>query len=174
MSATAYHNGYSSLRDATAAYKLVFAAPVAPQTNFIAGGYAGFGNNPPAHSSPITRAPVVGRRNRVKGMRFLYSHGNQTKRIFHMRATGAVESSTFQPQTNITAFAAYNDALYQAGYPGINLGISEKVPTIPPEALGTAPWQMTPPPRWSRNIFTTRSYATPNKPIPAKGVIPTK
>jgi len=173
MAATAYLTGYSSLRQSVEAYRLVYAAPVFPQTNYIAGGYAGFANNPPARSAPNTMAPVVNRRNRLKGMRFLYSHGLQVHRQFRMRATGQVESSRFQPQVNVTAFAPFNDALYQAGYPGTNLGISEKVPTIPPEALGTAPWQMAPAPQWTRNIFTTRNYGTPNKAIAAKGVIPT-
>lgn len=174
MPGTQYLTGYSSLRQSVEAYKLAYAAPVFPQTHYIAGGFAGFANNPPAHTAPKTMAAIVNRRNRVKGMRFLYSHGNQIHRIFHMRATGQVESSVFQPRVNVTAIAPFNDALYQAGYPGTNLGISEKVPTIPPEALGTAPWQMTAPPRYTRNVFTTRNYGTPNKPIAAKGIIPTK
>lgn len=174
MPGTAYNTGYSSLRESVEAYHLAYAAPVFPQTNYIAGGYAGFDTNPPAHSAPSTRAPVVNRRNRLKGMRFLYSRGAQVNRQFQMRATGQVQSSRFQPQIASTWFACFNDALYQAGYPGTNLGISEKVPTIPPEALGTGPWQMAPSPRWTRNIFTTRNYGTPNKAIPAKGVIPTK
>ncbi len=174
MPGTQYVTGYSSLRQSVDAYHLAYAAPVFPQTNYIAGGYSGFATNPPAHSAPRTMAAIVNRRNRIKGMRFLYSHGLQTKRIFHMRATGQVESSQFQRQTNVTVIGPFNDALYQAGYPGTNLGISEKVPTIPPAALGTAPWQMAPQPRWTRNIFTTRNYGTPNKGIQAKGIIPTK
>jgi hypothetical protein len=173
MAATQYHTGYSSLRESVKTYRLAYAAPVFPQTNYIAGGFSGFATNPPAHSAPRTMAAIVNRRNRIKGMRFLYSHGLQTKRIFPMRATGQVESSRFQRQTNITAFGAFNDALYQGGYPGTNLGISEKVPTIPPAALGTAPWQMTPPPRYARNVFTSRNYGTPNKGIAAKGIVPT-
>jgi hypothetical protein len=106
-------------------------------------------------------------------MRFLYSRGSQVITQFQMRATGQVQSSRFQPKIASTWFACFNDALYQAGYPGINLGIAEKVPTIPPAALGSAPWQMQAPPRFTRNIYTRRNYGTPNNPIAAKGIIPT-
>ncbi|MGH7870308.1 MAG: hypothetical protein ACREP9_22360 [Candidatus Dormibacteraceae bacterium] len=174
MSATQYRQGYSSLRSSVGAYQLAYAAPVFPQTNYIDGGFAGHRDVRPATSAPSTMAPVVSRKNRIKGMRFLYSHGKQVHAQFRMRATGAVESSRFQPQSAHTWFAPFNDALYQAGYPGTNLGISEKVPTIPPAALGTAPWQMQPQPRFTRNIYTSRNYGTPNKGIAAKGIIPTK
>lgn len=173
MTGTQYRTGYSSLRQSVEAYRLAYAAPVFPQTNYITGGYAGFDTNPPAHSSPLTQAPVVDRHNRIRGMRFLYSRGSQVHTQFQMRATGQVQSSRFQPKIASTWFACFNDALYQAGYPGTNLGISEKVPTIPPQALGTAPWQMAAAPQWRRNIFTNRNYGTPNKPIAAKGIIPT-
>lgn len=173
MTATQYRTGYSSLRGSVQAYHLAYAAPTFPQTNYINGGYAGYSDNRPAASSPSTRAPIVNRANRIKGMRFLYSRGSQVLTQFQMRATGQVQSSRFQPKIASTWFACFNDALYQAGYPGTNLGISEKVPTIPPAALGTAPWQMQAPPRWTRNIYTNRNYGTPNKGIAAKGIIPT-
>jgi hypothetical protein len=119
-----------------------------------------------AATSPRDGAGVVNRQNRLNGMRFLYNRGAQTTPWFRMKATGQVERSKFQPTLCSTWFAAFNDYLYRVGYPR-NLGLSEKVATIPPEALGITPSQMAPRPRFTRSIFTNRSYGTAPA-IPAK------
>lgn len=104
------------------------------------------------------------------GDRSRFTIGGVMNRVFHMRATGQVESTMAQPITNMPRIAQFNDYLYRAakGYPR-NLGLSEKVPTLPVEALGQNPWgQMSPRTQFTRNIFTTRNYSnvkqTPAKP----------
>jgi hypothetical protein len=96
------------------------------------------------------------------GERTRYTLGGIINRVFHMRATGQVESSMVQPITNMPAVVQMNDFLYRAakGYPR-NLGLSEKVPTLPPQALGNNPWgQMNARTQITRNVFTNRNYNT--------------
>ena len=143
------------------------APPVFPQTNYIAGSPSIARHVTETAATARTMAPIVSSKFRAKGIRFLYSVGGQVHSWFQMMATGQVESSRFQRRSAYTWSGTFNDALYQAGYPGINLGWSEKVPSIPPAALGTAPWQMLPTPRITRNVFTTRSYRTAPS-VPAK------
>jgi hypothetical protein len=108
--------------------------------------------------TPVSGAPVVNRKNRIQGMRYLFSRGAKYIRQFRMIATGQVESTRFQPATAWTWDGSFNDALFQFGYPGYNLGLSEKVPTIPAAALGVSNFQMLPKPQYTRTIFTQRSY----------------
>lgn len=143
-----------------------FAPALYPQSHYIQGSPAWMSHVDQASTSPRDGAGVVTRRNRLNGLRFLYNRGSQTTPWFRMRATGQVEKSAFQPTLASTWFAAFYDGLYQAGYPR-NLGLSEKVASIPPEALGTSPSQMAPRPRFTRSIFTNRSYGTAPA-IPAK------
>jgi hypothetical protein len=143
-----------------------FAPALYPQSHYIQGSPAWMSHVDVASTSPRDGAGVVIRRPRLNGFRFLYNRGSQTTPWFRMRATGQVEKSAFQPTTASTWFAAFYDGLYQAGYPR-NLGLSEKVASIPPEALGTSPSQMAPRPRYTRSIFTNRSYGTAPA-IPAK------
>jgi hypothetical protein len=86
-----------------------------------------------------------------------------------MMATGRVQSTQFQPATAWTWSGAFDDAHWQMGHPGTNLGLSFKVSTIPRDALGVAPWQMQARPQWKRSIITTRNYGgatgVPAKPI---------
>ena len=80
--------------------------------------------------------PVVNRRPRTKGMRYLYARFAQRQPWERIGQAGGVP-----PRPNISAFnvnemgpirdAGFNDALFQAGYPGFNLGLSFKVPTLP-------------------------------------------
>lgn len=103
------------------------------------------------------------------GDRSRFTIGGVVKRLFHMKATGQVESSMAQQITNMPAIVQQNDFLYRAakGYPR-NLGLSEKVPTLPVEALGQNPWgQMGPRTQITRNVFTNRNYSTV-KQVPAK------
>lgn len=123
--------------------------------------YSGFTDNPPATSSPIDRAPVVKRNNLRWGDITRYTHGNVAQRPFPMTATGQVPSSNFQVMENMPSVAQFNMFLYRAGkgYPR-NMGYSEKVPTLPAAALGILPNQMAPAPRFTRTVFTKRSYAS--------------
>jgi hypothetical protein len=151
---------FSSLGKSIESYQPYYAPPTFPQTNYVRGGGPLQSVNPPMYSmgnGPGTA--VVNRRNRMNGMDFLYSRGAQLKKWFKMVATGQVESSAFQPILDSTFYADFNGALYAAGYPR-NLGWSEKVPTIPPEALGITPSQMAPRPQFTRNIYTRRSFTT--------------
>lgn len=148
----------SSLGKSIAAGMPYNAPPVEPQTSFIQGSPVWAQHLDPA-AQQKTGSAVVVRGNRLNGMRFRYARGGQTTPWFRMKATGQVERSKFQPTLASTFFTAHNDALYRAGYPR-NLGLSEKVATIPPEALGTERSQMTPRPRYTRSVFTNRNFAT--------------
>lgn len=89
---------------------------------------------PPEYMPDIRRAPVVSRVQRKVGMRYLYARGAHRQPIERL-------GNSVRPQPNISAFqpddmgpihnAGFNDALFQAGYPGFNLGLSFKVPTLP-------------------------------------------
>jgi hypothetical protein len=115
---------------------------------------------PVVGNAPVSGSMVVNRRERQLGLRFLYAVGAKRIRQFIMQATGQVQSTQFQPLTSWTWSAAFDDAHWQMGWPGTNLGWSLKVPTIPQAALGTAPWQMQPRPQWRRSIITNRSYGS--------------
>ena len=93
-------------------------------------------------SEPTTwKAPVVMRGQRTVGMRYLWAHGAVRQPISPL-GTGpdlgqAVWSSDFQPdQIGPIHDAGFNDALFQAGYPGFNLGLSFKVPTLQENPTG--------------------------------------
>lgn len=102
----------------------------------------------------------------MNGIRWLYSRGGQIKPWFRAKATGAVESSKFQPVSSYTWQGEFNDSIYQAGYPR-NLGYTFKVDTIPPWALGASPWQMRPAPQIRRPIFSRRAYTSGIRAVPA-------
>lgn len=162
---------YSSLGRSIAANLPYNAPPTFPQTNYIQGNHQlvavnRFPNTYLGMAGVNGFAGIVNSKNRTYGMSWLYSRGAQVKKWFRMISTGTVESTEFQPITSFTEFNMFNGNLYRCGYPR-NLGWSEKVPTIPPAALGTAPWQMAPAPQWKRNIYTKRSFSTAPS-IPAK------
>lgn len=157
---------FSSLGRSVEAYQPYAAPPTFPQTNYIQGSSPLATMNPPIISAGHHGDMVVSSKFRTVGMGFLYSRGAQLKNWFKMVSTGQVESTKFQPVTSITEFNMWNGALYAVGYPR-NLGWSEKVPTIPPEALGNGPYTMQARPRQTRNIYTRRSFATAPS-IPAK------
>ncbi len=165
-------HGFSSMGASIAAYQPYYAPPVAPQTNFIQTRSSQHMSVPAAQSGVTTGNMAVSHKNRIRGMRFLFSRGSKKIKQFRMRSTGQVEVSTFQPVTAWTWCGSFNDALFQAGYPR-NLGLSEKVATIPPQALGTSTSQMLPRPQITRSIFTNRSFSTV-KGLPAKGILPTQ
>jgi len=84
---------------------------------------------------------VVERRQRRWGMRYLYAHGSQRQPISNL-GTGpdigiATWNSAFQPDLiGPIHDAGFNDALFQAGYPGFNLGLSFKVQKLPTQVTG--------------------------------------
>lgn len=145
----------SSLTNSIIAYQPYYAPPTTPQTNVERGGASVFADmrrysHWDQHSTPVNRAP------RELGMRWFYGRMLQGFRTFRMVATGRVASSLFQPTTRTTyAENGFNDAIYQAGFPR-NLGLSFKVATIPPIALGTSPSQMLPAPRITRSVYVNR------------------
>jgi hypothetical protein len=151
---------FSSLGRSIEAYQPYYAPPTFPQTNYIQTGSALNSVNPPVYTpGGYANGAVVRSVFRNVGMRILYKYGAATKSWFKSIATGQVESTKFQPWLASMQNAFANDSLYQAGFPR-NLGWSEKVPTIPPEALGISPNQMAARPRPTRNIYTRRSFAT--------------
>lgn len=95
---------------------------------------------PTDHTSFVPGQPnaVVRRWPRMNGMRYLYASGLSRIPIQHTGGNGI-------PYPWISSFnrfshgpihdAGFNDALYQAGYPGFNLGLSFKVPTTPDESV---------------------------------------
>jgi len=88
---------------------------------------------PPDWMPDIKTAPIVNRRPRRIGMRYLYARGARRQPIQRLGADGSPLpwTSSFQPNDmGPIRDAGFNDALFQAGYPGFNLGLSFKVPGI--------------------------------------------
>lgn len=164
---TGMSNATSSRARSVEAYYPFYPPPMYPE-GVERNSYAGFSTNVPASSSPIDRAPVVKRNNLRWGERTRYTHGNVVNKMFRMIKTGGVESSAFQPAVNMPQLVTgFNDFLYRAGGYPRNLGLSEKVPTLPKAALGQSVPQMTPTPRFTATIFTRRAYSSAPS-IPAK------
>ena|ERR1700744_5939067 len=161
-------NGWSSLAYSIHAYQPFYAPPVDPQTHFIKGGAAQYQATIPnqrinQHDRLVNRYP------RMLGVRWLYSRGGQIKPWFRTIATGAVESTKFQPILSWSWSGEFNDAIYEAGYPR-NLGYTFKVPSIPTQAMAAPRERMLAAPRFTRSIFARRAYTSGVKPIPAVGV----
>lgn len=156
----------SSLGRSVASYQPMYAPPTEPQTNYIHGSSPFANTLPPASQGITAGASVVSSKPRRGGNVFLYSRGGRLIQWFKEIMTGGVESTKFQPVTASTFYADFNPSLYKAGYPR-NLGWTEKVPTLPPAMLGTSPSQMAPAPRWTRSIYTSRSFTTAPS-LPAK------
>lgn len=163
---TGYSTMVSSRARSVEALYPFYPAPVYPE-GLERNSYSGFTTNPPVSSSPVDRAPVVRRNNLRTGERIRYTHGNVVKRVFRMMATGAVESSQFQPATNMPSVSVFNDFLYRAGGYPRNLGLSEKVPTLPKQALGQEVPVMQPAPQFRATIFTRRAFSSAPS-LPAK------
>jgi hypothetical protein len=87
------------------------------------------------------KAPIVFRGDRMVGIRHLYARGAVRQPISQL-GTGpdlgiAVWSSDFQPDDmGPIRNAGFNDALFQAGYPGFNLALSFKVQKLPTNQTG--------------------------------------
>jgi hypothetical protein len=88
---------------------------------------------PPDWMGERTTMPIVRRWPRMKGMRYLYARGQRRMPIERVGADGIPLPwvSSFQPNNQgPIRNAGFNDALFQAGYPGFNLGLSFKVQGI--------------------------------------------
>lgn len=107
-------------------------------------------------------APVVRRAPRMNGMRYLYAHGTVRQPLQPLgegpNLGVAVWSSEFQPDlTGPIHNGGFNDGLYQAGYPGWNLGLSFKVSPLPTNATGgPTSARMKPPPRHGNKVMPLR------------------
>lgn len=167
-----FNAAVSSRARSVQSYYPYYPPPVYPEESDVRGGFSGFGNLPLSYTDSRTEKGLVhGKWNRW-GDRTRYTIGGVIQRVFRMRATGQVESSMSQPILNMPLSAQGNDYLYRAakGYPR-NLGLSEKVPTLPNEALnGTNAGTMQPRPQITRNIFVRRNYtAAPSVPAQPQG-----
>lgn len=112
----------------------------------------------PIHSQLVTPAGfhpwgplvpgIVNRAERKKGMRYLNAGGHITMPVQRVGADGppfpftsAFNKRLHGPIHN----AGFNDALYQAGYPGWNLALSFKVPTLPQTTVNSGGTRSVPP-----------------------------
>lgn len=98
------------------------ASPLASHQCFARAGYA-----------DVRTTPVVSRKERLVGFRHLYSRGMTRMPVRRLGADGQPYpwDSGYQPNNmGPIRDATFNDALYQAGYGGFNLGLSFKVPTL--------------------------------------------
>lgn len=88
------------------------------------------------------RVSKVDHRQRTVGMRYLYARGMERVPIQPLGAGAAVAGpgvwdSAFQPNLMGPIHdAGFNDRLYQAGFPGFNLGLSFKTQQNPSTGLG--------------------------------------
>ena len=111
----------------------------------------------PAYYKPVSASPVaahmaipaepvgkdgavVKRAQRKAGMRYLWARGADRQPISFL-GTGpdigiATWNSSYQPDLVHLWDAGFNDALYESGYPGFNLGLSFKVPVSEKQPTG--------------------------------------
>jgi hypothetical protein len=88
---------------------------------------------PPDWNGNVKREPIVQRAERTIGMKYLYVRGATTTPIQPLGADGTPRPWTSSFQRMIYGLihnGGFNNALFQAGYPGFNLGLSFKVPTL--------------------------------------------
>ena len=99
--------------------------------------------NPPPRAAISNRtAPVVWRLQNMSGTRYLYVRGAVRMPLSQVGVPGpaignAVDSSIAQPMyQGFIHDAGFYDALYRAGYPGYNLGLTFKVEKLPVNKTG--------------------------------------
>lgn len=165
---TPIESATSTQSRAVQSYYPFYPPPVIDQSAVVHGsGFSGFTSVPLSYNNVMSNAGIVNRKNLRMGEQNYYRWGGVLMRVFRMVMTGGVESSRAQQYVNMPQQWQLNGHLYRAakGYP-MNLGLSEKVPTLPKEALGDTA-KMRPRPQITRNIFTNRSYSSAPS-IPAK------
>lgn len=94
---------------------------------------------------PGRDAAVVRRWPRMVGMRYLYARGMTPMPIQALGADGIPRPWVSRAQPNNEGpirNGGFNDALFQAGYPGFNLGLSFKVPTVSRTGVNQPGWNM--------------------------------
>jgi len=90
----------------------------------------------------IRRGPIVDRHERMVGIRHQYVRGaipqpiNQGVTVTARRGVNVNNSAFNVNEMGPIRNGGYNDALFQAGYPGFNLGLSFKVQTLPKQTTG--------------------------------------
>lgn len=154
-------SGWSALRNSIMAYSPNYAVPTESllEPRNMVGTSVLATINPPISSRCDYKSGIVSRANRRKGMREMYSRGTQHNSTMQMLATGAVQSTRFQPYLGWTWNGSFNDELYAAGYPR-NLGLSFKAPSIPDGIATSAQWgRMRAAPQFTRTVFTQRRFA---------------
>jgi hypothetical protein len=120
----------------------------------------------PIPSEPVSNRdqPIVRRGQNTAGMRYLYSDARNIQPLSRL-GTGtkigiAVAQSFFQPYLGVLRDYGFYDKLYQAGYPGFNLGISFKVPKSPQTATNGPGFNIkgnAPPMNFSLNVLRRNS-----------------
>jgi hypothetical protein len=88
---------------------------------------------PPDWNGNVKRQPIVQRAQRTIGMKYLYVRGANPMPIHPLGADGTPMPWTSSFQRMIYGLihnGGFNAAIFQAGYPGFNLGLSFKVPNI--------------------------------------------
>jgi hypothetical protein len=88
----------------------------------------------------LRRAPIVTRAPRMNGYRTLYSRGMSSQPIKRLGADGQPfpwNSAANRHDQGPIRNGLFNDALFQAGYPGFNLGLSFKVQSLPTQSAQT-------------------------------------
>jgi hypothetical protein len=93
------------------------------------------------------KGPVVSRVERTNGMRTLYQRGMTRMPIMRLGADGQPvpwTSAANPVDQGPIRNSHFNDAWFQAGYPGFNLGLSFKVPTLNTTNAGSGMISSTP------------------------------
>jgi hypothetical protein len=92
---------------------------------------------PPDWNGNVKRQPIVQRAERTIGMKYLYVRGAYPMPVHPLGADGMPIPWTSSFQRNVYGLihnGGFNAAIFQAGYPGFNLGLSFKVPNINDQA----------------------------------------
>lgn len=120
----------------------------------------------PIPSEPVTNRnqPIVRRGQDTAGMRYLYSDKRNIQPLSRL-GTGtkigiAVAQSFAQPYLGVLKDWGFYDKLFQAGYPGFNLGISFKVQRSPQTATNGPGFNIkgnAPPMNFSLNVLRRNS-----------------
>lgn len=90
-------------------------------------------NVPVSWNGNVRYQPIVQRAERTVGMKYLYSRQAFRQPIHPLGADGTPIPYDSRYQPNVMGGirnGGFNYALFQAGYPGFNLGLSFKVPSI--------------------------------------------
>lgn len=117
-----------------------------------------------------TRAAVVMRVPRRRGLRYFYNYGSTPMPAPGCRASNRVESSLFQPIKTQLVDWTQNDAWFEGGYPR-NLGFTFRVPQLKTQVTGGAgPGAMAQRPLFPR-VQRVPRYSTYIPQYPTRGTV---